>query len=232
LLDRSLVDRMVYAGERLVFEGAPILAPPLAQDQASRRPIVTDGTALDTVATCRPLSIVEQAKLCELRAKEKQRLAPDAAKAHDAFVARQSKRLAERTGMTEAAAAQVIERQRLGVLLPEVVLPFDDEELAGTTVADVLADPGENDLSAHVDFAALAAAGKRGGAAVYGPRGQGEFLADLGLTGRAEQLMKSNPDAAASLYAAVERLIDPAQMGTLFKALAFLPPSAGKPPGF
>jgi hypothetical protein len=141
LLERSLVDKMVYAGERLVFEGAPILTPPLAQDQASRRPIVADGTALDTVATCRPLSIVEQSKLRELRAKEKQRLAPDAAKARDAFVARQSERLAERTGMTEAAAAQVVKRQCLGVLLPEVVLPFDDEELAGKTVADVLADP-------------------------------------------------------------------------------------------
>ena len=106
------------------------------------------------------------------------------------------------------------------------------QAVGGHAFADVLAHPGENDLSAHVDFAALAEAGKHGGAAVHGPRAQGEFLADLGLTGRAEQLMKSNPDAAASLYAAVERLIDPKQMGTLFKALAFLPPSAGKPPGF
>ena len=117
---------------------------------------------------------------------------------------------------------------------------YDDASYFGETLqavgghefADVLADPGEDDLSAHVDFAALAAAGRHGGAAVHGPRAQGDFLTDLGLTARAEQLLKNNPKAAPALYAAVERLIAPAQMGTLFKVLAFLPLSAGKPPGF
>jgi hypothetical protein len=141
LLDRSLVDRMVYAPERLVFEGAPVLDPPLAQDRASRRPIVTEGTALDTIAACLPLTIVETAQLKELRAKETHRLAPDAAKARDAFISRQSQHLAERTGMSRASAAQVIARQCAGILLPDVALPFDDAELDGTTVADVLADP-------------------------------------------------------------------------------------------
>jgi SAM-dependent MidA family methyltransferase len=98
--------------------------------------------------------------------------------------------------------------------------------------ADVLADPGSHDLSAHVDFAAMAEAGRRGGAIVHGPRGQGEFLVRLGLARRAEQLMKANPAKAKSIYAALERLIHPAQMGTLFKALAFLPPPAGPAPGF
>jgi hypothetical protein len=50
LLERSIVDRMVGAPERLVFEGAPILEPPLAQDQESRKPVVRDGAALDTLA--------------------------------------------------------------------------------------------------------------------------------------------------------------------------------------
>ena len=67
LLDRSIVDRMVGAPERLVFEGAPILEPPLAQDQASRAPVVIDGRPLDTLAACPPLTIVEQAKLRELQ---------------------------------------------------------------------------------------------------------------------------------------------------------------------
>ena len=53
LLERRIVDRMVYAPERLVFEGAPVLDPPLAQDQASRAPIVTDGPPIDTRAVCR-----------------------------------------------------------------------------------------------------------------------------------------------------------------------------------
>jgi NADH dehydrogenase [ubiquinone] 1 alpha subcomplex assembly factor 7 len=98
--------------------------------------------------------------------------------------------------------------------------------------AGVLADPGSHDLSAHVDFAALADAGRRGGAIVHGPRDQGEFLVRLGLARRAEQLMKANPAMGKTIYAALERLIHPAQMGTLFKALAFLPPSAGPTPGF
>jgi SAM-dependent MidA family methyltransferase len=106
------------------------------------------------------------------------------------------------------------------------------QAVGGHEFADVLADPGENDLSAHVDFAALGEAARRGGAAVYGPRSQGEFLAALGIAGRAERLMKANPNAAHSLYAAVERLIAPDKMGALFKAMAFLPASAPMPSGF
>jgi hypothetical protein len=141
LLDRSIVDRMVYAAERLVFEAPPILEAPLVQDQAGRRPIVTEGMVLNTVTACPPLTIVEQARLRELRAREAHRLAPDVAKAQGAFISQQSKRLAERTGMSAESAAQVIARQCAGVLLPDVILPFDDEEMTGVTVADVLADP-------------------------------------------------------------------------------------------
>ena len=141
LLERSIVDRMVGAPERLVFEGPPVLEPPLAQDQESRRPIVTEGDVLDTVAVCPPLTIVEEARLRELRAKAAYSLAPEAAKARDAFIERQAQRLADRTGMTPMRAAEVIARQCAGVLRPSVVLPFDDTELEGCTVADVLADP-------------------------------------------------------------------------------------------
>ena len=106
------------------------------------------------------------------------------------------------------------------------------QAVGGHEFAQVLEEPGESDLSAHVDFAALGEAAKRGGAAVYGPRGQGEFLAELGVVRRAEQLMKANPDSAQALFAAVERLIGPDKMGTLFKAMAVLPASAPIPPGF
>lgn len=141
LLERSIVDRMVAAPERLVFEGAPVLEPPLAQDQQSRRPIVTEGDVLDTVASCPPLSIVEHTKLRELRAKEAARLAPEVAKSRAAFITRQCQRLAERTGTDQNRARRVVERQCSGVLLPDIILPFDDPELAHCTVADVLADP-------------------------------------------------------------------------------------------
>jgi hypothetical protein len=141
LLERSIVDRMVYAPERLVFEGAPVLDPPLLQDLASRKATVTDGAPLDTVAACPPLRIVEQDKLRELKAKEAHRLAPDRAKAHKRFVLEQAEHIVAKTGMAPDAARRTVEQQCVGVLLPAVVLPFDGEDMRCCTVADVLADP-------------------------------------------------------------------------------------------
>jgi hypothetical protein len=141
LLERSIVDRMVGGAERLVFEGPPVLIPPVAQDADARRPVAVAGDALDSLASCPPLTVLEKARLRELQAREAHRLAPDSAAARARFVAEQSAKLATRTGMTQAAAAEIIVRQCNGILLPDVVLPFDDPDLAGTTVADVLADP-------------------------------------------------------------------------------------------
>ena len=81
LLERSIVDRMVGGPERLVFEGAPVLKPPLKQDRKSRRAVVTEGETLDTVAACPPLTIAEKAKLDGLKAKAAHQLAPESAKA-------------------------------------------------------------------------------------------------------------------------------------------------------
>lgn len=141
LLDRSIVDRMVGAPERLVFEAAPILDPPLAQDRQTRRPIAVDGEVLDTVLFCSSLSIVETSKLRALKAKQAYQLAPELANARAAFVDAQAKQLAERTGLAEQLAKQEVARQCQGVLLPDVELSFDDDELNGCTVGDVLADP-------------------------------------------------------------------------------------------
>jgi SAM-dependent MidA family methyltransferase len=106
------------------------------------------------------------------------------------------------------------------------------QAVGGHRFVDTLAEPGEDDLSAHVDFTALASAGQRGGAAVFGPATQGMFLATIGIAERAEQLMKTNPQSAETLLKATERLIGNDQMGTLFKALAFLPPSVSDVAGF
>ena len=141
LLNRSLVDRMVGQASRLVFEGGPVLKPPLQQDKASRRPVSIAGVVLDTLAACPPLTIVEQSRLDELKARERERLAPEKAKAQAAFIERQAKKLVARKGITEAAARQVILRQCEGVLRPDIELKFDDPDLAGCTVGDVLADP-------------------------------------------------------------------------------------------
>lgn len=106
------------------------------------------------------------------------------------------------------------------------------QAVGGHRFVDALDTPGEDDLSAHVDFTALSQAGRRGGAQVFGPVTQGALLASIGITERAEQLMKTHPESAGDLLAATERLIGAQQMGTLFKAVAFGPPSVAGFAGF
>lgn len=106
------------------------------------------------------------------------------------------------------------------------------QAVAGHKFADVLAKPGDSDLSAHVDFLALAQAARAGGAATYGPVTQCNFLADLGLGPRAERLIVANPKEARAIAAAIDRLVNPKEMGVLFKALAMTPKTAPPPPGF
>ncbi len=143
LLDRSLVDKMVYAPERLVFEGAPQLVPPLVQDKASRRPAVYDGTPLDTRDKCPTLTLVEKSKLDELKARSGHSLKPERAKVRDAFVDEHADKLVKRSGgmLGMPAARRIIRRQCEGCLLPSVVLPWDDKAFEGCTVLDVLKDP-------------------------------------------------------------------------------------------
>ena len=106
------------------------------------------------------------------------------------------------------------------------------QAVGGHAFKEILESPGEIDLSAHVDFAALGEEARRNGAAFHGPVGQGDFLDALGIRARAEQLAASNPGVARDIFSAVGRLIDPDQMGTLFKALAIMPRGAAKPAGF
>jgi len=98
---------------------------------------------------------------------------------------------------------------------------------------DPLADIGEADLSAHVDFAGLARAAEQTGAKAYGPLPQGEFLLRLGLDARAESLIaRATPSQARDIESARRRLLDSREMGTLFKALALAAPGLPPPPGF
>jgi hypothetical protein len=145
-LERSIVDRMVGMPERLVFEGPPLVEPPLAQDAIARRPEATDGEAIDTLHACPPLTLVEKQALRKLKAEARQLLSPEMNKAREAYVAERARDLAARTNMSEEAAARVVEKQCNGVLLADVALPFDaldDEEYRGRTitVGDVLDNP-------------------------------------------------------------------------------------------
>lgn len=98
--------------------------------------------------------------------------------------------------------------------------------------AEILAAPGETDISAHVDFAAIASAAERSGAKAHGPVKQGLFLRAIGIAERASRLAASNPAGEAEITQALARLTDEKEMGGLFKALALTRPDAPKPPGF
>ena len=81
--------------------------------------------------------------------------------------------------------------------------------------------PGLADLTAHVDFSAVARAGMAAGLELAGYTSQASFLLNSGLT---ELLMQTPPtDAAAYLPQAnaVQRLVSPAEMGELFKVIGF-----------
>jgi NADH dehydrogenase [ubiquinone] 1 alpha subcomplex assembly factor 7 len=97
--------------------------------------------------------------------------------------------------------------------------------------------PGTADLTAHVDFAALGAAARAGGAAVQGPVPQGVFLQRLGLVSRAAVLaraaaLKGRRDQVGLILSGAERLVAPEGMGRLFKALALCHPALPPLPGF
>jgi NADH dehydrogenase [ubiquinone] 1 alpha subcomplex assembly factor 7 len=99
--------------------------------------------------------------------------------------------------------------------------------------ADPLIAPGEVDLSAHVDFHAIAARAAAAGAEAYGPLGQGEFLGRLGIAQRLRRLLRSaSPEQRATLESGCERLVAPDAMGELFKVLALTAPGGPVPPGF
>ena len=100
---------------------------------------------------------------------------------------------------------------------------------------DPLEEPGEADLTVHVDFARMAQAARRAGAATHGPARQADFLLALGLAERAQALSaKARPDQVQAIGAAFDRLTERGEtgMGDLFKVLAFSHPDLPPLPGF
>lgn len=109
------------------------------------------------------------------------------------------------------------------------------QAVRGHQYADPLETPGEADLTAHVDFAALKAVATRSGVRTHGPLTQREFLVRLGIAERAARLEQIATQAqAADIRAAVARLTGegPRDMGALFKVTALARPALGAPPGF
>ncbi|GEN99712.1 ATP synthase subunit beta [Novosphingobium sediminis] len=89
---------------------------------------------------------------------------------------------------------------------------------------DVFAEPGEADLTAHVDFATLAEVAEQAGARWLGTNTQGHWLAALGIGARAGSLARAAPDAAEAIEAATVRLTAPTEMGALFKVMGLAAP--------
>jgi NADH dehydrogenase [ubiquinone] 1 alpha subcomplex assembly factor 7 len=107
------------------------------------------------------------------------------------------------------------------------------QAIANGRPADPLSPPGAADLTAHVDFATLAAIVRDTGAIVHGPIPQGLFLARLGLFERTGRLAeRQSPMRAAALVDAAQRLAEPHRMGRLFKAMAISSPGVAVLPGF
>jgi len=96
--------------------------------------------------------------------------------------------------------------------------------------ADQLANPGEQDLTAHVDFEALAKAAT--GASVTPVVSQGTWLERLGIGARAMALAANAPARTDEIAAARRRLCDGAEMGELFKVIAVHAPHWPEPAGF
>ncbi len=106
------------------------------------------------------------------------------------------------------------------------------QAVRGHAKADPFAEPGEADLSAHVDFAALAQIALSHGARHMGTISQGAFLTALGIDTRTAALVRAAPAGTASIEAARERLVAPTQMGELFKVIGLAAPSWPTGAGF
>ncbi|MBC6982233.1 class I SAM-dependent methyltransferase [Caulobacter sp. 17J80-11] len=103
------------------------------------------------------------------------------------------------------------------------------QALKAHTKISPLETPGEADLTVWADFPAFAA-GARSAGAQAAILTQGALLRRLGIEQRAATLARARPDRAETLARQLARLVDPAEMGTLFKACAV---HAGPvPPGF
>ena len=136
-------------------------------------------------------------------------------------------------------AARVAKQGGAALLIDygHVVTRFGDtlQAVRAHRYIDPLVAPGECDLTAHVDFAAMARSASAAGAAVYGPIDQGDFLRAIGVDLRTKALAeRATLDHAEEFERARARLVGKAQgeMGALFKAMSVADRRLRPPPGF
>ena len=105
--------------------------------------------------------------------------------------------------------------------------------IRGQALADPLSEIGETDLSVDVDFTRLGEAAVSAGAVVLGPVRQAAFLESLGIEARRSALTgPASAEDAGVIDTGIDRLVDPAAMGSAFKAMALAAPSCTSLPGF
>jgi SAM-dependent MidA family methyltransferase len=140
---------------------------------------------------------------------------------------------ASQGSMIETSPAAVAVMGEIGQRLANqggaaLIIDYGQTELrAGSTLqalknhqkVDVLAHPGEADITAHVDFELLQNVSRQHGADVMGVQMQGEWLRQMGIDTRLEALQRRNPREADKLKRQRDRLVESSQMGTLFKVL-------------
>ena len=135
-----------------------------------------------------------------------------------------------------AIAAKLVQSGGAAILIDyghERSAPGDTlQALRGHRFAPVLADPGEQDLTAHVDFEALAQAAVEAGASVTPLAPQGAWLKRLGIDARAAALAAANPERAHDIATTLARLTASNAMGELFKVIALHASGWPQPAGF
>ncbi len=106
------------------------------------------------------------------------------------------------------------------------------QAVRGHAYADPWTEPGESDLTAHVDFESLARAAGEAGVRIHGPAAQGDWLTRLGIDARTDSLARSSPHRGEELRIARDRLVSPEQMGRLFRVMGLSAPLWPAPGGF
>jgi hypothetical protein len=139
LLDRSIVDRMVGFGERLCFEGAPVVVPPLEQDPAKRAPGASEGDVIDTARAVLRLTEYERHRVKEAKAASAKTLGKSAARVRNKHDKALAEKISTKSSMPVVTALRLVKARHRGVLFSDVELEFDD--LGVVTVGAVLADP-------------------------------------------------------------------------------------------
>lgn len=117
-----------------------------------------------------------------------------------------------------------------GYMLPGIGSTL--QAVRGHEFADPFENPGEHDLTAHVNFLELANLASMRHLRVNGPVEQGQWLKAVGIDARVQALRSSQPDQSDAIVAARDRLVEATGMGSLFKILGISNMDWPQPEGF